>query len=272
MLRPQCKLGLLWLWMLASAGFQQQYPPVELDTRGVVPAAGCEELAGVLAAAVTRSGRLNLAALKRQSAALDRQLRRMAVTGPTASPALLPTPEHAIAYWYNARAAWSMKLLLVEGCPKEVRRDSLLGRQFPLDGRPMCLAGIDEVLAKDKDFRTAVAVPGATTEDARLPRKPFVAEGIRRQIAERFAAFIDDKTRFVIDVREQQVLVPPALWRFRDRLTRAYDTRYGTEGATLITALLAYLTGSPLRRLQDAIGYQAVEADSPYLVVATEDP
>ena len=246
---------------LATAGCRAPCPPITLETAGVEPTVSYVQLGTVLAEVVSaRGGRIDTDVLRQSAAALDAQLRRLAVTGPTATPGQLPTAEHVLAYWYNARAAWSLKLLLACDCPKELRKRELQDRPFPLDARLMTLRQIDAILASGDDFRVAVASPGITTHHASLPREPFGPEGFRRQVAERFAAFLDDETRFVIDIRKRRIVVPPVLWQFRDRLLAAHRARYGVEGATLATALLPYVTGSPHRRLQNAIGYRLVEA------------
>ena len=260
MRRAGCKLALCCVWSLAAAGCEHPCAPITLDTRGVVPAASYDGLAEVLATAVRRNGLANAEMLKKHAAALDAQLKLLAVTGPTATPKLLPTEAHRLAYWYNAHAAWSMKLLLVEECPAEVHRSRLEGRPFPLDGRTMTLRLIGRELERDEDFRTAAAVPGATTQHARLPGKPFEAKGIRRRIAERFAELIDDPLRFVIDIPHQRIVVPRCVWEVRERILRRHWRTYGVGGATLTTALLGHVSGSPHRRLQDAIGYRVVAA------------
>jgi len=247
--------------LAAAGGCRKPCPPITLETAGVEPIVRYNKLATVLAETVSgRGGRIDVDVLRRNVAALDAQVRTLAVTGPTATPKQFPTREHVLAYWYNARAAWSLKLLLACDCPSEVRRQEFEDRQFPLDGRVMTLRQLDAILAGENDFRVAVASPGITTHHASLPRKPFAPEGLRQQIAKRFAAFLDDETRFVIDVRKRRIVVPPVLWQFRDRLLAAHRQRYGVESATLTTTLLAYVTGSPHRRLQDAIGYRTIQA------------
>ena len=269
MFRAGCKFALL-LPLLGAGGCETRPPPISLDTRGVEPAVSYDGLARVLSSAVEANGLIDTDALKSGAAALEAQLKVLAITGPAATPDDFPTGGHVLAYWYNARAAWSMKLLLARGCPEEIRARALCDRPFPLDGREMTLNQIDAILAADADFRVAVAAPGVTMQHARMPNKPFAPEEIRKRIAERFAAFVDDETRFLIDIRGKRILVPPVLWQFRRQLIDTHRVRYGVEGATLATALLAYLGGSPHRRLQDAVGYRLVEARSHKPATCTE--
>ncbi|HUT01857.1 MAG TPA: hypothetical protein VM031_05345 [Phycisphaerae bacterium] len=268
MFRVGCKFALLLV--VAGAGCRAKPAPILLDTRGVKPAVNYDALAAVLASAVTAKGRIDGEALKNSAGTLEAQLKLLAVTGPRATPGEFPTDGDVLVYWYNARAAWSMKLLLANRCPKEIAPGDLYDRPFPLDAREMTLRGIDAILAKGADFRGAVAAPGVTTHHARLPKRPFTPQSVRRCVGERFAAFLNDPARFVIDIRKKRIPVPPVLWQFRRRLIQAHHARYGIEGATLATALLPHVTGSPHRRLQDAIGYRLVEARPKMLSTCVE--
>jgi len=148
-------LRFIWLALALAAvlplGCADAPQPVALQGPAVAPAADYTELGAVLAAAVDQDGSLHPEALEPLHEGLNVQLSRLAATGPTATPLLLTEPEDRLAYWYNARCAWSIELT---------------------------------------------------------------------------------------------------------RLQRTY----GAEAATLITALLPHVRGAALRRLQDAIGYRAIEA------------
>ena len=222
-------------------------------------------LAVVLDKAVTRGGLLDTGALKKHWSVLDRQLEALALVGPTATPGQFKQPGAAgrsarLAYWYNARAGWSMKLALLAGTDGRIGRGKLERRRFPLDGKMMTLAGIDAILARDHDWRTVVAAPCVLLQRARLPQKPFAAEDIRKRIAERFNAYVDDGARLVADVRARQIRVGPVLWGVRRRAIEQYERAYGAKGATLTTALLSHVKGSAHRRLQRLVGYQCVGA------------
>jgi hypothetical protein len=245
-------------------------PPIVLDTAGVKPAVDYRSLGRVLAAVVDKNGLARPEDLKAHAAELKEQLRLLAVTGPTATPKLIPTPDDALTYWYNAHAAWSLELLLRNGCPKEIAPWKLLHRPFPLDGRIMTLAAIEDLLTGDEDFRTAVAVPGAVLPQAALPTQPIGPKDIRRQIAERFNDFLGDEKRLVIDVAAQEVQVPASLWQSQQRLRQAHDARYHLTGTRLPTALLPYATGRAYRRLQDALGYAVIGAYPSMLVAVPE--
>jgi hypothetical protein len=263
------KLVLAALAVASSAGCaDESCPPILLETAGVAPAVDYAPLGEVLASCVLGNGLADREELPRCAQALDRQLAILAVTGPTATPELFPSRDDALAYWYNAHAAWSLKLLTAKGCPRLIGAAAMLDRKFPLDGRTMTLRDIGAILAAEDDFRIAAAVPGATTNYARLPESPIEARGFRQSVQRRFAELLDDDIRVYIDVRRMRVLIPPVLWQFRARLTAEYNRKHHTEGATLVTALLGCTSGPAQRRMQTALGYREVEAVSRQLLAA----
>ena len=260
-----CKLALLSA--VVACGCTRMAEPVTLDTEGVTPAVDYSHLAVVLDKAVNSDGLLLPKLLERHSERLDAQLRLLAVTGPTATPTLFKTPSEELAYWYNARAAWAMKLAHLCNCPDEMERGELLDRSFPLDGRTMSLAAIDELLAARDDWRVLVASPDVTFSRSRLPAEPFTAADVEQRIAERISALVDDPQRFEIDIDHRRIRVPPMLWQYRQRLIAEHNRSYGTTGANFITALLPHVQGSAHRRLQDATGYR-VTSGRPSLLMA----
>jgi len=258
---------------LAAAGCASQPAPVTLDLQGVSPAADYADLSAVLAKAIDGRGRILPKPLRKAAGRLDAQLAMLAVTGPTATPELLADDDHRLAYWYNARAAWSLKLAMLDDFAESVTEPQLMLRRFPLDGRTMTIEQIDRAILDGFGWQALTAAPSACIYGAPMPRSAFEPNDVRRQIAERFNDFIGDSRRFVIDVEHKRVLVPPVLWRFRDELIESHNRRYGTKGASLITALLPYTSGSAHRRLQDAVGYSAVQAgDKSTLATATKKP
>jgi len=245
----------------AMAGCSRSPAPLTVaEAPGVRAEVDYADLGKVLAEAVDEEGRLDQAELESHTALLDRQLYRMSLTGPTATPALLPAEADRLAYWYNARAAWSMKLALAAGFPETIDGDRWRVSPFPLDGRTMTLAEIDAILARDADWRTEAAAPSVLLHRPALPRAPLAGGDIRREIPARLNAFLADKARFAIDEKRREVKVPPALWARRDELIRRHHETHGTSGATLLTALLPWTTGLAHHRIQDAMGYRCVPA------------
>jgi len=235
-------------------------PPVKLDVSGVTPAADYRDLAAVLHRALDKDGQIIPFRLRDCSGRLEAQLKLLAVAGPTATPPLFAGDEAKLAYWYNARAAWAMKLALDAHCPEKMASRNLDRRPFPLDGRTVTLEEIDRILLADRDWRTVVAAPCVRLDRAALPKEPFSAADVRARIAQRFNDFLGDSKRFAIDVEGKRLLAPAVLWQFRDRLIESYSRTYGTVRPSFVTALLPYVDGPARRRLQDAIGYESAAA------------
>jgi len=254
------KMGLLGWASWSLLGCQAPCEPVVLDTEGASPAVDFKELAELLHEAVTEEHLLDPEAAEARADALDGLLKRLAVTGPGVTPGLFVSSEQALAYWYNARAAWAIKLAELAGFPERMRREELCERAFPLDGREMTLERIDERILSSGGWRAVVAAPGVCLDRARLPREPFGAEDIRDRVEQRLNDFIDDQDRFVIDVENQEVDLPPVLCQFAPQLVERHHRRYETTGATVTTALLPFVRGSARRRLQDAVGYRCRSA------------
>lgn len=222
---------------------------------------GYGELAEVLAAVRCEEGKLRLNRLRESADLLDAQLRRLASRGPTASPKLLGSEPDRLAYWYNARAAWALKLALLESGD---RTDGPVGqaaadrRRFRVDGRWMTLGEIDDLLAERFGWRAAVTAPGVRTDRAPLPERPFDPVTVQQNVRRRFEGFLDDPERVIVDVEARKVRYPEILWRFRQELVDHHHRRYRTRGATLTTALLSWVGGPAARRLQLALGYEPV--------------
>ncbi|MDY6912872.1 MAG: hypothetical protein SVT52_00200, partial [Planctomycetota bacterium] len=226
------KLGLAVV-VLTGLGCEPACGPIVLQPGATRRVVDYSDLAEVLQKVVDVDGRLLPEMMAEQADKLDKQLCRLVVLGPTGTPDLFTEPEDAIAYWYNARAAWSMKLAMLNDFPEKLSPRQLQVRTFPLDGRRMTIAEIDTELAADEDWRTVVAAPGVCLSCARLPACPFSGQDIRQRIVERFNEFVDDKERFVIDIRHRRILLPSALWQRRRELVARHNAAYGTTDAKL---------------------------------------
>lgn len=252
---PVYKIALgVVLWAMLG-GCAEDRGPVILDTAGIAPAVDYSELDAVLGKSVRKDGLLDVAAAVKCAEQLDAQLKRLTITGPTVTPQLLCAPQDALAYWYNARAAWSMKLAALADFPDRLDRARLSARVFTLDNRQMTLEDVDTEIAACGGWEALVAAPGICIERAQLPRSAFSAEDIRQRINTRFNGFIDDDRRFTIDIARKQIDIPTILYQFHGQLIQQHNQSYGTSEVTLTTALLPYVSGSAHRRLQDAVGY-----------------
>jgi hypothetical protein len=259
-----------------------EFQPITLkaaETGGNVNYSGLD---AVLKVAIGPGGEIRPGELKDNEKMLEGQLMLMTVTGPKTKPDLFKDERSKLNYWYNARAAWSLRLILtfsrelLEADKEEVSESQrweiadnktpvkdFNNRPFPIDGRSMTLALMDSLIIDQFGFKAVVGAPGMSPLRAVIPTKSFDADDTAKLIDERFNKFIDNESRFAIDVKSQQILVPPVLWRFKDRIIADHQEKYQTTGANLTTALLPHVRLSPHRRLQDAIGYKCTKAPEP---------
>ena len=253
--------GLAWA---GGSGCAQVPGPVRLELTGVEPTADVSDLAAVLGEAVDGRGRVVPQRLAKVRARLDAQLRRMALAGPTSRPELFPTYGDRWAYWYNARAGWSIKLAELAGFPRRVGPAAMRRRKFDLDGRMLSLEAIDEILVSEArrtgDFRLAACAPGVSVDCAPLPSRPYAAGDFSSRINEALSRLVLDERRFVLAVGKRQVRVPPMLWACRDLLGREYRRRTGSGEASFTSALSVHVSRLARRRLAEAIGYAVVPA------------
>ncbi|MDP7286456.1 MAG: hypothetical protein QGH94_00540 [Phycisphaerae bacterium] len=269
-----------------------EFEPITLNAANASTAVDYSGLAAVLKAAVSSGGEISPEKLKDNAKMLEGQLMLMALTGPKTRPELFKDDHSILNYWYNARAAWSMRLMLTfsrerlkaageKTAPSDrwrfdedgVAIDDFNNRSFPIDGRSMTLAIIDSLLIKEFGFKCAVGAPGVSPVRGAIPAEPFNTYDTGALVDKRFNELVDDEARFVIDASSQQILIPPILWRFAEQTIATHEQKYGASGANLITALLSHTHLSPHRRLQDAIGYTCIEAPDPKvpLIVKRED-
>ncbi|MCY2924605.1 MAG: hypothetical protein NT031_04070, partial [Planctomycetota bacterium] len=163
------------------------------------------------------------------------------------------------AYWLNARAACSLKLGLLAGCGPQLTPPQL-AIALTVDARALRLADIDAALAAEGGWLALAGAPGATMDRAPLPTRPFAPGSLESALQENLETFLGDKDRLVIDVEARQVRLPPIVWGLRDRLIERYAKAYRTASPTLWSALQDVVTGPARRRLQDAVGYQLMQA------------
>lgn len=218
-----------------------------------------ELLAEVLDRVVDGEGYIRAGVYPEVAEQLQTFLRAGVLTGPTATPKAFTTSEEQLAYWYNARTAWSIFLAMMRRDLADPEGVEIGFAEFPLDGREMTLRQIDDCIERVGGFQAAMAAPCVNLHRAPLPNAPFRPETIDEDIRRRFVAFVHAPDRMVIDVEAQAVRFPRIIWTYRGEILADYARRYRTPGATLTTALLSWVDGQAARRLQDAIGYRCVE-------------
>ena len=256
--------------LVLLAGCYAPLSPVTLDIGQTSPAVDYSRLDTILHQAVDVDRDVLPEPLKKNSDVLDAQLRLLAVTGPTATPALLPAPADRQAYWLNAHAAWSLKLFLEQDTPQQLDLNALHHRPFTLDGRTMTLQAIEQELADLGDFRLTVLAPCVCLTHGVMLEQAMKPDQVQAFLDEGFNRYVIDNRRFTVDIDLQQIRVTPALCAAKPILIRDHEHKYGLHDVTFQTTLLPYTTGRAQRRLQDAIGYK-VAPSQPSAISALVD-
>jgi hypothetical protein len=258
------------LFLVAAGCENSKSLVITLDVAEATPSTDVKELTAVLKRCVEKQGFIDVDKYKSVAGKLQTQLKQLAVTGPDATPEWYPTADDRLAYWYNARAAWSIALAMRLHQEKKNNAAALRDFLFPLNGRQMTLGQIDKAIFALGGYQAVVAAPCANLQRAALPEEPFAAKTVRRDVRRRFDAFVDDRRRFTIDVETQQIRFPPVLWQYRDDILAEHRRQYDAPQATFATALLPLVKGSAARRLQNAVGYTCVENITPGQLALTE--
>jgi hypothetical protein len=267
--------GMRWLGSILvlaavvwSGGCEERvapWPPsllhAQLEPLPVAGEPGTDDLAAVLERAVDDEGFVRAGVYPGVADRLHRQLRLWVRFGPNATPEAFGRPEDKLAYWYNARLAWSIYLAMMKRDLPEPETIEIGQADFPIDGREMTLRRIDDEIERLGGFPAVMAAPCVSLRRAPLPKVPFASRTVDQQIQKRFSAFLDAPKRFVIDVEERRVRFPRIIWQYRDEIKRDYRRRFGDLQPSLTTALLPWVDGRAARRLQDAIGYRCVKND-----------
>jgi hypothetical protein len=264
---------LLLVLFLAGCAVESDVAEVRLDLTGVAVSSDVSDLSAVLSKVVDAKGRLIPAGFASVRDRLDSQLKKMAISGPTATPEMYPTDESRWAYWYNARAAWSMKLADLAGFPPAQCQPRAREKIFLLDGCDMSLEKIDSTLQDEArrsgDFRLAACAPGAWADYASLPQKPFTEGNFSAGLSKAFNRLVLNEKRFVIDVDNRRVCIPPMLWACRDMVFARYRRRFGPCKVSLTTALSPYLARPARYRLKNALGYAVVRQKTRTEIIIT---
>ena len=259
---PRCLilLGLLSLVPLGCVGSSgpEVISFVSLDTTGVKSKVDFSPLAQTLQTLVDSDGYIRAKQWPAVSGTLQDQLKLLAVTGPSTTAELFESTDQILAWWFNARTAWSIFLAMRFGDVETDEKRDWTRAAFPLDGARMTLADIDAAIESLGGYTAVVAAPGVDLRRAKLPEVPFEPKTIWEDVAARFEDFIDAADRVVIDVEAMEIRFPPVIWDCRETILQEYKTQNGAAGAKLTSALLGKLTGSPYRRFQEAIGYACV--------------
>ena len=155
--------------------------------------------AAVLEAYVDDRGFVDYAGLSKDREVLDRYLAQVKTTGPESNPELFPDRWHELAFYINAYNALVFEGVLARGPETEsVWKGLISGLNFfvrmdvLVDGRETNLRNLENNIIRDRygDPRIHAALNCASISCPRLPRKPFDANDLDRELEQAMTEFV----------------------------------------------------------------------------------
>lgn len=197
-------------------------------------------LADLLAALrhVDGRGLVDLDALAKDRAALDRFVAAMAKTAPTSTPDRFPTVEDRIAFWLNAAHALTLQQLL--DAPEATTVEQLSRwRTWPIGGQRMPREAIvTRFLAETGDGRVWLALFDGSVGGPSLDSAPFGGDTLDAQLTEAARRFL--RRADVVQLAPPAVKLSPRVTEHVDDLVSALP-----EGRTgVLQVVWAFLPDS----------------------------
>ncbi len=224
------------------------------------------ELNAVLARFATESGRVDYAALKEDSADLDRYYAKVAAFSPDSHPDLFPTRNERIAYWINAYNAAVMVTVLRYYPIKSVGdvQAPLLLRWFPdksgffyfqgpeFGGDEINLYDLENSLIRPRypDARIHFALNRASIGCPRLPTTAFSAEDLDAELDRESRKFCGEERNVRIDDGAKRIVLSAIFDWYTDDFVQHENRRSGREDGEVLDFIARYLSPERVTHLQ----------------------
>ncbi|HVS16119.1 MAG TPA: DUF547 domain-containing protein [Thermoanaerobaculia bacterium] len=163
----------------------------------------------VLGRFVDHRGLVDYQALASDRATLDRYLAAIEATSPRSAPQRFPGTSHELAYWINAYNAHVFAGVLARGPETESvwtgglisGRAFFVKRKIVVGGESMSLKELEDdvIRATYRDPRIHAALNCASLGCPRLPREPFEAEALDRQLDAAMRELVSNERSVAID-------------------------------------------------------------------------
>lgn len=219
----------------------------------------------VLRRYVDDQGRVDYAGLRAHPEALDRFGDLVAAYSPDATPALFPTPNHALAYWINAYNASVLRGVVAHYPITSVadvqpwwpfKAGFFVFQRFVFGGVTANLYDLehDVVRARFRDPRVHFALNCASRGCPRLPRAAFDGAALDVQLDQETRRFVAEERNVRIDHAARRVFLSSIFkWYRADFLD--WPPLAGAPGATLLDYVARYATPDRAAELARAKAY-----------------
>jgi hypothetical protein len=212
----------------------------------------------VLKKFVTETSRVDYAALKEDSADLDRYVAQLAERSPVSHPPEFPRRNSQLAYWINAYNALVMKGVIDNWPIKSVRDIGNLPysffwrKKFVVGGKKYTLNAIEGDFLRKKlvEPRIHFVLVCASNSCPRLQREAFTPENTERLLEEATRFFINEPRNLKIDAERNRVTVARIFSFYREdfeKYVRAKNISY--TGHTVLDYIRLYANEANRRAL-----------------------
>lgn len=203
----------------------------------------------VLEKFVDAHGMVDYRGLLAQRTLLDEYVGQLATASPRSHPALFPTKEHELAYWFNAYNALAIRAVL-DHYPIASVKDIMVAYgvfsrlTFPVGGTPMTLDDIEKgILLKEfDDPRVHFALTCASMSCPRLDRRAFTAERLSERLDEEGRDFLRSRDGVQIDATTGTVRL--------SRYFEWYGRDFGTDHLAYVRPFLSKAQVDALARIR----------------------
>ncbi|MGH9862277.1 MAG: DUF547 domain-containing protein [Candidatus Acidiferrales bacterium] len=213
-------------------------------------------LARVLEKYVTPNGQVRYADLKAHPGNLEEFIGQLAALSPENRPDLFPTPAAQMAYWLNAYNAFVLHAV-VKAYPIDSVRDLRFGfgvlffkrAQFVAGGKAYSLDDIEHGILRQRfaDPRIHFAVNCASTSCPPVPRQPFEADQLEKQLEQAASNFMARQEN--VWMRGDVLFLSKIFDWYGDDFLKALE-RQGVKNPTVVDYVLRYLPASVAERVR----------------------
>ncbi len=180
--------------------------------------------AAVLDAHVDAAGRVDFAGLAENPKALLRYLNYVAEVSPRSHPEQFPTRQATLAYYINAYNALAMYNVIDSGIPGTLsglrKFHFFFLKQMRVGGKRISLYYLEnDVIRPLGETRVHFALNCMAVSCPRLPREPFTAEGLDRQLDREARYFFTEDRNLRIDPENKTITVSEILDFYEEDFT-----------------------------------------------------
>jgi len=198
--------GLLGLLLLASACATHIPPP---QTAAAARPDAEKAWANHLSRFVDDKGRMDYAGMAKETADLNTYLAYLAKVSPQSNPDQFPTQETKLAYYINAYNALAMYDVLKSNFPpnlNDVKVTFFYKNRFEVGGQFISLYALEnQIIRPMGDPRVHVALNCMARGCPRLPREPFTAGELDRQLDRQAREFFNETRNVELQPDKQMV-------------------------------------------------------------------